>query len=92
MDERLEYERSQIDAADALLVQALAARWRAVVMIGARKRELEMAGYDPERERSLRERWMTLAEREGLPRALVQAVFDAVIEACRAEVMREHSR
>ncbi len=86
MDERLEALRAQIDEADALLVRALAARWRAVLAIAEHKRERRLDRFDPARELLVRERWRAEGRALGLPEALVDAVFDAVIERSRAEV------
>jgi|LNFM01.1.fsa_nt_gb chorismate mutase len=86
MQERLAALRAQVDEADAALVGALAARWRAVAAIAAHKRAEGIEGYDATRERALREQWRAIADREGLDRALCDAVFDVVIERCRNEV------
>jgi chorismate mutase len=86
MDRELEALRAAVDDADEALVRALALRWRSVRAIAEHKQRRGLAGYDPTREGLLRERWRALAEREGVERALIDAVFDAVIAKCRAKV------
>ena len=86
MTDTLAALRDAVDEADAALVRALAARWRAIQAIGAHKRARGIEGYDPTRERALRERWNALADEAKLDRALCDAVFDVVIARCRDEV------
>lgn len=88
MDDELDALRAAVNDADDALVRALAERWRAVQSIAAYKRELGIAGYDPAREALVRARWRALGERDGVPAAVIDAVFDAVIAQCRAEVER----
>lgn len=88
MKDTLAALRAEVDAADDALVRALAARWRAIQSIGAFKRASGLRGYDPDRERALRERWNAIADDTSLDRALCDAVFDVVIARCRDEVTR----
>jgi chorismate mutase len=88
MDRELEALRAAVDDADEALVRALAARWRAVQAIAEHKQRRGIAGFDSAREDLLRARWRALAEREGVEVSLIDTVFDAVIEKCRAQVER----
>jgi chorismate mutase len=85
-DETLDRLRAEIDGADAQIVDALAARWRAVLAVAAHKRARGIAAHDPARESSLRARWITRARSAAAPEALAGAVVDAVIERCREAV------
>lgn len=87
MNEELDALRADIDEADRALLVALARRWSAVLAISAHKRAHAIAGHDPTREALLRERWRAMASELGLDLSLVDAVFDVVIERCRAEVI-----
>ncbi len=88
MTDVLDALRAQVDRSDEAIVEAIGRRWTAIAAIAEHKKARAIQGVDPERERAVRERWRALAERENVPLALIDAVFDAVIAHCRAEVER----
>ncbi|MDP3277810.1 MAG: chorismate mutase [Deltaproteobacteria bacterium] len=85
----LEQLRLQVDQADNALLEALAARWRAVLAIAEHKRAHALTPTAPDREALLRERWQARAHTLQVPQELVDAVLDQVLSTCRKEVSRQ---
>ncbi len=76
---RLGELRQAVDAADELLLQALAARARAVAQVWAWKRREGVDRLDPGRETALRARLLARAEALGLDAPAVERVLGQVI-------------
>ena len=81
-DPEIERLRQEIDRIDHELLRLLRERAAVVLSVGDRKRERELAVYDPARERALLERLSEEAEAPVDPTA-IKAVFSAVVEQCR---------
>lgn len=81
----LEY-RGAIDNLDAIVVRALAERFRITAAVGRLKRELQMPPLDEEREAAQLASLRSQAADSGLDPAVVDLVFPAIMK----EVRRRH--
>jgi chorismate mutase len=78
----LEQLREQIDEVDRRILELVAERVRIVLRVGDIKRELDLAVYDPERERRLLAKLTELAP-EPLDATTVRRVFERLIDESR---------
>jgi chorismate mutase len=81
--------RARIDAADHRIVRALADRREVVAALAAVKQREGLPLRDAARERALREERRAFGARLGVPEALVDAVFRAVLTAARAQLAEQ---
>ncbi|EWG07803.1 MAG: chorismate mutase/prephenate dehydrogenase [Candidatus Aramenus sulfurataquae] len=74
----LEELRRQIDSIDEKIVELLAQRMRIVSQVGNVKRRLNQPLTDEKREEQVRLRWMSLAQKNGLPETMVDSLLNLI--------------
>ena len=71
--------RDLINEADAILLTALGTRFKGIQFLRRYKKLSGLPIQDRAREDVLRDRWKTLARKEGVPEALALLILDCII-------------
>ena len=85
-EEHLSTLRAAIDDADAILMNALAARLRVVEVLAEVKRAAGIPPVDPEREAVLLAAWKSRAAKAGVPLDLAEGILAQLLRRTRAVV------
>ncbi len=74
----LEELRREIDSIDEKIVELLAQRMKIVAQVGVIKRRLNVPLTDEKREEQVRLRWLSLAQKNGIPEAMVESLLNSI--------------
>ncbi|MDD5224961.1 MAG: chorismate mutase [bacterium] len=82
-EKELQRLRREIDRIDAGIISLLNRRAKTSARIGARKKRLGRAPYDPSREQEILSRLKSLS-RKPLPASAIEFIFGEILSACRS--------
>lgn len=80
--------RKEIDSIDSQIIELLKKRADLSIKIGELKKEQNIKIEQPERERELLKRVITIAKKEGLSEDYVKSIFEIIIEESKKKQSR----